>query len=474
MAHGGLLVLLVAITRSGSLSGAVIQRTDLDRAQDYLQQFGYLKETTDPQDPQHLQEVTEALRMFQKVNDLQPSGELDEATLEVMSLPRCGLQDNFFNTHLKFRLMGRWRKKHLTYRLHNYTPDMSRAQVKLSIQQAFNMWSDVSDLTFREVDHGLQEDIRISFHDSHTSCPFPFDGLGGVLAHAEAPESGRIHLDEDELWTEGTRRGSNLRIVAAHEIGHALGLGHSQFRSALMAPVYVGYRGNFKLHSDDVNGIQALYGKRTTGSPSWSPTTPADVPPTEGSNHSPADPCTARLDAIMLGPWKITFAFSGNDMWTITDLGHNPPTNINQLWKELPGNLNAAVHSPRTNKTYFFKGNQVWRYSGSVLDYGYPKKVQRIPANIDAALYLENNKKLVFIKGSNFWQWDELRYNILAHFSRPLARLFSGVPSSPDAAFTWTNGKVYFFRGDDYWRVNKRLTVDRGYPLSKRERWMRC
>lgn len=35
-----------------------------------------------------------------------------------------------------------------------------------------------------------------------------------------------------------------------------------------------------------------------------------------------------------------------------------------------------------------------------MLDYGFPKKIQRIPHNIDAALYLEKNKKLIFIKVS--------------------------------------------------------------------------
>jgi matrixin/uncharacterized protein DUF6623 len=106
-----------------------------------------------------------------------------------------------------------------------------------------------------------------------------FDGAGGVLAHAFFPPvppnppiaiQGDAHFDEDETWSNilpppaGT---IDLATVAAHEFGHSLGSNHSSVAGALMEPFYAGP--HRYLASDDILGIQAIYGTYPIAQASW-------------------------------------------------------------------------------------------------------------------------------------------------------------------------------------------------------------
>ena len=52
----------------------------------------------------------------------------------------------------------------------------------------------------------------------------------------------------------------DLFSVTVHELGHSLGLMHSNIPDAIMFPYYRGYSKSIKLHNDDIAAIRKLYG----------------------------------------------------------------------------------------------------------------------------------------------------------------------------------------------------------------------
>uniref|UniRef100_A0A8C4S0Q3 Matrix metallopeptidase 1 n=1 Tax=Erpetoichthys calabaricus TaxID=27687 RepID=A0A8C4S0Q3_ERPCA len=225
---------------------------------EYLQNFYNLTTTTRSKHSIHSK-----LKEMQAFFGLKVTGKLDSDTMEVMKKPRCGMTD----VH-NFRAAGqmsKWNKYSLTYRIVNYTPDLNRGSVDHAIHNAFLVWSHVTPLRFTKV-FSETADIMIMFRSRYHGDRNPFDGPGRILAHAFFPGpgiGGDAHFDEDETWSANSQ-GINLFLVAAHEIGHSLGLDHSSDRNALMFPSYTYKNPNgFQLSKDDIRRIQALYGKNT-------------------------------------------------------------------------------------------------------------------------------------------------------------------------------------------------------------------
>lgn len=210
-----------------------------------------------------------------------------------------------------------------------------------------------------------------------------------------------------------------------------------------------------------VQGIQALYGRKTTGQgqggfPIAKPSVRPRVP--SADNEICTDP---KIDAIFNTADGNTFAFKGDKYYRLTEnaIAEGYPKLISDEWKGLPGNIDAAF-TYKNGKTYFFRGDEYWRYNDRAMDGAYPKKISDgftgVPDNLDSAFVWGGNGKIYFYKGSKFWRFDpQKRPPVSAKYPKLISN-WEGVPDNVDAALQYTNGYTYFFVGDQYYRFNDR------------------
>lgn len=141
----------------------------------YLNRFGYIEDEdmTDNSD-MSMSAMQPMLMEFQKICNINQTGLLDSKTMQMMNAPRCGNLDmnqtghhTMFLNELeaenkvvpeRYRRFAinenrfRWKKRELTYRMGMFSQKMgahvSQDVVLEQIHNAFNMWSEVTNLDF--------------------------------------------------------------------------------------------------------------------------------------------------------------------------------------------------------------------------------------------------------------------------------------------------------------------------------------
>ncbi|KAJ7414860.1 hypothetical protein BTVI_40199 [Pitangus sulphuratus] len=604
-AAGSLLPLLCALLRAAA---------DTSTGRGWLKTYGYLLPSDSQMSAlQSGKAVQSAVATMQQFYGIPVTGVLDETTIEWMKKPRCGVPDH---PHLRrsrrkkrYALTGqKWRQKHITYSVHNYTPKVGEIDTRRAIRQAFDVWQRVTPLTFEEVPYHeikndrKEADIMIFFASGFHGDSSPFDGEGGFLAHAYFPGpgiGGDTHFDSDEPWTLGNSNhdgkeaelqssteqyqpffkgreqkeqelylplpfyclsakemrsnlstenqgicgeprgascpasygelflvvslvikeptktddvldpileelmGNDLFLVAVHELGHALGLEHSNDPSAIMAPFYQYMEThNFKLPQDDLQGIQKIYGPPIEP---LEPTRPLPTlpvrrihstserkherqprPPSPPLGDRPALPgskpniCDGNFNTVALFRGEM-FVFKDRWFWRLRNnrVQEGYPMQIEQFWKGLPAKIDAA-YERSDGKFVFFKGDKYWVFKEVTAEPGYPHSLVELGnclprEGIDTALRWEPVGKTYFFKGDRYWRYNEDKRATDPGYPKPIT-VWRGIPQAPQGAFISKEGfYTYFYKGKEYWKFdNQRLSVEPGYPRSILKDWMGC
>jgi hypothetical protein len=239
------------------------------------------------------------------------------------------------------------------------------------IQTAFAAWQAVSNIKFVQVADsgsafnalGATGDIRIGAHT--------FDGVSGTLAHAYFPPpngnsaAGDIHFDSAENW-RCNNTGTDIGVVALHEIGHSIGLNHENTNTIAVMDPY--YNANLAgLQSDDINGASMIYGVALLSAPPLndtiagafltSPIPYSSSVDTTGANQAPDpnDPivpveCDGKL--LNKGDNTVWYKYSplSNVTLSIDTLGSNYDTYI-AVWSGTETSLSFVACDDDTSST---------------------------------------------------------------------------------------------------------------------------
>ena len=167
--------------------------------------------------------------------------------------------------------------------------------IKGSIEEALHVWTTAVNVHFVEVPNLGPVTPELRFRHIYINGPDP-PPPADPIAKAQATCLGwgtgcEVQYDESDPWQEnGTQSRPDLLGATIHEVGHILGLNHTDVVGANMYWIFHRFPalGTGQLFQDDIDGITRLYGAGT-GS-----VTPMGVP----------EPSTCCLLAVAaLTPW---------------------------------------------------------------------------------------------------------------------------------------------------------------------------
>jgi len=401
----------------------------------YLLRFGYL---SPPGNALHSQlsdaRVQASIIHLQKFAHLPVTGLIDTATLQLLQKPRYGVPDfmsgTFSNRHRRFVLQGqKWEKDLIYWSFDTSSVPLDSRLIHTEIRHAFSSWSDISKIRFQE-SAPANADILIRFGTLRHGDHYVFDGEGGILGHAFFPGSGLggdVHLDGDEIWfthSHTNQTGTNIYSVLLHEIGHSLGLAHSDVESAVMYPWYRQYNYGHKPSRDDHNALQVIYGSpnRFAPNPHFRPVnvniTTQIIPSL----------CSTTFDIVTNIRGNIFFF---KDIYYFRYLENGfldtQARKIRGIWPALPSNLTKldAVYSHNYD-VFIFIGEYFWRFEDAIfLHRGSPEHISSLSipwpiSSVSSAVYLRSEEMGYLFSGNRSWPVIDTDFKLQYHSAKVL------------------------------------------------------
>ena len=171
---------------------------------------------------------------------------------------------------------AKWSTVPVVFLVNPRNADVAEAAAETALRAGMDVWNLQSGSAFRYTYGGLVTDTTTGY-DGRNVILFRDATNGSALATTYSWWSGSTMLDSDIVFWDGAYRfftgtsgcsgGAYIEDIAAHELGHSLGLKHSTALDATMYPTYNYCSQALRtLASDDQAGAKFLYPATATQS----------------------------------------------------------------------------------------------------------------------------------------------------------------------------------------------------------------
>lgn len=159
----------------------------------------------------------------------------------------------------------------------NNSSSLSNTEINQIIANSVEQWNQASNFKIYPDYINSQPTLGIAQTISFTTNPAYFgSGTLAITSLGYSPKTGEVisgdilineSLYNSVIFTDKPAKSSGneayLGDIVTHEIGHLLGLSHSEAPGASMS--YAVFKGMYSLHDDDIHGVKRLYGPTSGG-----------------------------------------------------------------------------------------------------------------------------------------------------------------------------------------------------------------